>query len=126
MNRRVLWILLVASTLGCGVTRKDMEAQIAKYNQLSQQYEQEKAAHAATRAELEATQARVLRLTADLKEMGLDMDSLAAQGVDVVVEYLLQMDQPALARAVLPVLQSGQSDGFGGIHAIRASWRGGV
>jgi len=77
VNRRVLWILLVASTLGCGVTRKDMEAQIAKYNQLSQQYEQEKAAHAATRAELQATQARVLRLTADLKEMGLDMDSLA-------------------------------------------------
>ena len=32
------------------------------------------------------------------------MDSLAAQGVDVVVEYLLQMDQAALARAVLPVL----------------------
>ena len=34
MNRRVLWILLVASTLGCGVTKKDMEAQVAKYNQL--------------------------------------------------------------------------------------------
>ena len=39
-----------------------------------------------------------------------DESDLPAQGVHVVIKHLLQVDQAALARAVLPVLQGGQGD----------------
>jgi hypothetical protein len=39
------------------------------------------------------------------------MHRLAARGVEVVLERLFQMDQPALARAVGPVLECGEGDG---------------
>ena len=43
--------------------------------------------------------------------------SLPTLGVQVVVECLFQMDQPALARAVGPVLQGSEGDGVGVVHA---------
>ena len=39
------------------------------------------------------------------------MHSLTAQGVHVVIKYLLQMNQGALPGAILPMLQCGQRDG---------------
>ena len=42
----------------------------------------------------------------------LGMHRLAAQGVDIVVKHLLQVNQAALARAVVPVLQGRQRDLF--------------
>lgn len=68
--------LLVA---GCGPSKEDLQAQIDKYNQLNKQYEQEKAAHAATRAELDQTQQKILKLVDQLKAMGVDMESLSQQ-----------------------------------------------
>ena len=38
------------------------------------------------------------------------MHRLPARRVDVVLERLLQMNQPALTRAINPVLESGESD----------------
>ena len=46
--------------------------------------------------------------------VGPRMHGLAAQGVHVVVKHLLQVDQAALARAVLPVLQGRQGNEVGG------------
>ena len=37
--------------------------------------------------------------------VSLGMFGLTTQGVDVVVEHLFEVNQPALARAVVPVLQ---------------------
>lgn len=79
MHQRSLWILLGTLILGCGPSKADWEAQLAKYSQLNQQCEQEKNAHAATRAELEAMQQHVQRLTNELEKMGVNMDSLAQQ-----------------------------------------------
>jgi chemotaxis protein MotB len=79
VHKRAIWILLATLALGCGVTKKDMEAQVAKYNQLNQQYEQEKTAHAATQAELEAAQQKVSRISDELRSMNVDLDSLAKQ-----------------------------------------------
>ena len=44
---------------------------------------------------------------------------LPTRGVDVVHESLLQVDQPALARAVGPVLEGGEGDGVGFVHRDR-------
>ena len=48
--------------------------------------------------------------------VGLRLHRIAAQGVDVVVESLFQMDQAALASAVRPVLQGGDRKGIRRIH----------
>ena len=52
------------------------------------------------------------------RQVGLGMHRLAAQSGEVVIKHLLQVDQTALARAVAPVLQGRQGNGFG-------FWRGG-
>lgn len=71
------WIVLVSLGLSaCGYSEDEWQAQLAKYEQLSQQHEQEKQAHAAARAELEANKARVEELTDQLEAMGFDMRKL--------------------------------------------------
>jgi flagellar motor protein MotB len=75
-----VWLILLGLLVaGCGYSEEEWQAQLDKYSTLNRQYEQEKAAHAATRAELEKTQQKVLRLSNQLKQMGVDMDALAQQ-----------------------------------------------
>src|SRR5690606_4242723 len=64
---------------GCGYSEDEWQAQLAKYDQLNNQYEQEKAAHAQTRALLDAEMKRVADLSAELKNMGVNLDSLSEQ-----------------------------------------------
>ena len=74
------WVVLLGLVLSsCGYSEKEWQAQLDKYGQLNRQYEQEKASHAETRAELEATKQRVMRLNEQLKQMGVNIDSLAQQ-----------------------------------------------
>lgn len=68
--------LALLAALGCGYSEDEWQAQLAKYGQLDKQYQDEKAAHAKTRADLETTKKRVADLTDQLKKMGVDMDSL--------------------------------------------------
>ena len=50
----------------------------------------------------------------------LGVHRLTAQGVDVLVKHLLEVNKAALARAVVPVLEGGQGDGVGvGSHGGR-------
>lgn len=71
--------LAVALLVGCGYSEDEWQAQLAKYNQLNAQYEQEKAAHAETRALLDAEMKRVADLSAELQKMGVNMDALNEQ-----------------------------------------------
>lgn len=68
----MVWLLCSA----CGYSEDQWQAQLGKYNQLNQQLEAEKQAHAATRTELETTQQRVAELTAELEKMGVNLDSV--------------------------------------------------
>ncbi|MEB2311871.1 MAG: OmpA family protein [Sorangiineae bacterium] len=64
---------------GCGYSEEEWQAQLAKYGQLNNQYQQEKDAHAATRAELDKVKKQVSDLSAQLKRMGVDLENLNAQ-----------------------------------------------
>jgi chemotaxis protein MotB len=84
LHHRVSWpsllvLSLVFAAAGCGYSEDEWQAQLAKYNQLNSQHEQEKRAHAATRAELDAAQKRVEELAGQLKEMGVNLDALNIQ-----------------------------------------------
>lgn len=64
---------------GCGYSEDEWQAQLAKYARLNQQYQDEQAAHAKTREELEETRQRVMNLSGELEKMGLNMDTLNKQ-----------------------------------------------
>jgi chemotaxis protein MotB len=64
---------------GCGHSEDEWQAQLAKYSQLNHQYQQEKADHAATRAELDKVQKHVQELSDQLQKMGVNMENLNAQ-----------------------------------------------
>lgn len=81
MSKLVSWMAVAtASALvaGCGYSEEEWQAQLDKYNQLNSQYDQEKQAHAATRAELEDARQRAQALTDQLEDMGFDIKELQA------------------------------------------------
>lgn len=75
LRNLMVGLLALGVATGCGYSEDEWQAQLEKYNQLNQQYQQEQQAHAATRAELEQTQERVANLTAELEKMGVVLDS---------------------------------------------------
>ena len=79
MFTRISVIGLCFALAGCGYSEDEWQAQLAKYDQLNTQYEQEKAAHAETRALLDAEMKRVSDLSAELKNMGVNLDTVNAQ-----------------------------------------------
>jgi len=70
---------LSLSLVGCGYSENEWQAQLAKYNQLSQQNDKEKAAHAADSAELEKQKQVVSQLKDQLQKMGVDLSTLNQQ-----------------------------------------------
>ena len=76
MIKRLLWVLLAFAVIGCGYSEEEWQAQLAKYNQLSRQYDAEKAERARLETELGQAQARVAQLSGELEKMGVDMESL--------------------------------------------------
>jgi len=70
---------LALSLAGCGYNENEWQAQLAKYNQLSQQSDKEKAAHDADKKELEEQKQIVLQLKEQLEKMGVNVSSLSQQ-----------------------------------------------
>ncbi|MEI9941187.1 MAG: OmpA family protein [Pseudomonadota bacterium] len=70
---------LALSLVGCGYSENEWQAQLAKYSQLSQRNDQEKAAHDADRKELEDQKQLVLQLKEQLEKMGVNVSSLSQQ-----------------------------------------------
>ena len=76
------WFLvscLALSLVGCGYNENEWQAQMAKYNQLSQQSDREREAHAADRKELEEQKQVVAQLKEQLEKMGVNVSSLSQQ-----------------------------------------------
>lgn len=77
MHKRILVsTLALFAAIGCGYSEDEWQAQLAKYGQLDKQYQHERAEHAKTRAELDATAKRVAELSDKLKKMGVNLDEL--------------------------------------------------
>src|SRR5437868_2886872 len=70
---------LALSLVGCGHNEDEWQAQLAKYNQLSQQSNQEKALHEADQKALEEERQVVQQLKEQLEKMGVDLSSLSQQ-----------------------------------------------
>jgi len=70
---------LALSLVGCGYNENEWQAQLAKYNQLSQQTDKEKAAHEADKKELEDQKQLVLQLKEQLEKMGVNVSALSQQ-----------------------------------------------
>lgn len=73
---RALLITLAFVALGCGYSEEEWQAQLDKYQQLNSKYDQEKADHAATRAELDKAMKRVAALEAKLTDLGFNLEEL--------------------------------------------------
>lgn len=71
--------IIFAMLTGCGYSEDEWQAQLAKYNQLNTQYDQEKQAHAETRALLDGEMKKVADLSSELEKMGVNMESLNEQ-----------------------------------------------
>jgi chemotaxis protein MotB len=71
--------LLLFLVSACGYSEDEWQAQLAKYGQLSTQFEGERQAHAQTQQELEEVSVRVQTLLGQLQKMGVDLDELNKQ-----------------------------------------------
>ena len=71
--------LLTLSLVGCGHNEDEWQAQLAKYQQLSQRSDKEKAAHDADVQALEEQKQLVAQLKEQLEKMGVDLSSLSQQ-----------------------------------------------
>lgn len=82
MRRGLLLLATLALAVvftGCGYSEDEWQQQLSKYSQLNHKYEQEKADHAATQAELDKVKKHVQELSDQLKKMGVNMENLNAQ-----------------------------------------------
>jgi len=70
---------LTLSLVGCGHNEDEWQAQLAKYQQLSQQSDKEKAAHDSDVKALEEQKQLVAQLKEQLEKMGVDLSSLSQQ-----------------------------------------------
>ncbi len=64
---------------GCGYTENQWQAQLAKYNQLSRQDDQERAQHAADRQDLADQRELVTQLKEQLEKMGVHVSTLSQE-----------------------------------------------
>ncbi|MEO7033030.1 MAG: flagellar motor protein MotB [Polyangiaceae bacterium] len=75
----VLSLSLSLSLVGCGHSEDAWQAQLAKYNQLSHQDDQERSARAAGKQALDEQMQLVEQLKDQLQKMGVDLSSLNQQ-----------------------------------------------
>ncbi len=79
MKRALGLLLLSLTSVGCGHSETEWKAQLARYDQLGHQYDQEKAERAKVEASLEAEKKRAANLQKQLQQMGINLDSINAQ-----------------------------------------------
>jgi chemotaxis protein MotB len=70
---------LALTLVGCGYSENEWQAQIVKYNQLSQQNDKEKSEHAADKKALDEQSALVTQLKEQLEKMGVNVSDLSQQ-----------------------------------------------
>jgi chemotaxis protein MotB len=70
---------LALTLVGCGYSENEWQAQIVKYNQLSQQNDKEKSDHAADKKALDEQSALVAQLKEQLEKMGVNVSDLSQQ-----------------------------------------------
>jgi chemotaxis protein MotB len=70
---------LALTLVGCGYSENEWQAQIVKYNQLSQQNDKEKSDHAADKKALDEQTALVAQLKEQLEKMGVNVSDLSQQ-----------------------------------------------
>jgi chemotaxis protein MotB len=70
---------LALTLVGCGYSENEWQAQIVKYNQLSQQNDKEKSEHAADKKALDEQSALVAQLKEQLQKMGVNVSDLSQQ-----------------------------------------------
>ena len=78
--KRALWVLLMLlAAVACGHSEDEWRAQLARYDQLSHQYDGEKAERARAQAEMDAEKKRASDLQRQLQQMGINLDTVNAQ-----------------------------------------------
>ena len=77
MKRTAASVLTVLALSGCGYSEDEWKAQLSKYDQLNDKFQQEKAARKKLDDELADAQARVASLTKKLQEMGVNVEQLS-------------------------------------------------
>lgn len=75
----VSFLSLSLAAGGCGYSENEWQAELAKYNQLSQQNDKEKAAHAADKKALDEQIQLVAQLKDQLEKMGVNVSTLSQQ-----------------------------------------------
>jgi chemotaxis protein MotB len=70
---------LALTLVGCGYSENEWQAQLAKYNQLSQQNDKEKSDHAADKKALDEQTQLVAQLKEQLQKMGVNVSDLSQQ-----------------------------------------------
>jgi chemotaxis protein MotB len=79
MRSRYAVSLLALCLVSCGYSENEWQAQLAKYNQLSQQNDKERADHAADKKALDEQSELVAQLKEQLEKMGVNVSSLSQQ-----------------------------------------------
>lgn len=79
LKRFVLALSVLVLVAGCGYSEDEWQAQLAKYNQLNDRYNQERAQKEDLQKQLDAAKGRVTTLQDQLKKMGVDMNALNSQ-----------------------------------------------
>jgi len=78
--RRLLGVALFAVSIGaCGYSEDEWQAQLAKYEQLSQRQRQEAAERSRLQAETEKSQRQIAELKEQLQKMGVNLDTINQQ-----------------------------------------------
>ena len=72
-------LLLSFIAIACGHTEEEWRAQLARYDQLSQKYDGEKADKERVQSELDAEKKRASDLQKQLQQMGINLDTINAQ-----------------------------------------------
>ena len=78
--KRGIWLCLLGLiAIACGHSEDEWRGQLARYDQLSHQFNDEKAAKAKTQAQLDAEKQRAAELQKQLQQMGINLDTINAQ-----------------------------------------------
>jgi chemotaxis protein MotB len=99
--RRAVAAVAALTVVACGYSEDEWQAQLAKYNQLNNQYLEEQRKLAETNAELDAAKKQVSSLSAELEKQGVDVENLNRRLVEEGTEKeRLSADMSQLQQAL--------------------------